>query len=541
MTLFQDLRYALRTAWRDRAFSLIAVTTLALGIGANTALFTIVHAILLAPLPFRTPEQLVRVTADFNRQAVKDAGLSVPELFDLQQSGVFDEIGGVWPISANLTETDEPERVETALVEAELLHDARHRRAARTRVRRLRQAAGDHRGRRDQRRALEAPVRRRSGRARQADPHRQRHVLDHRRRAGGVPPSGARHRDRCRGVGAGRLGGVAVPDAADPSRVSAAGRPWPSEAGRQRRRGTAEDRCAGRAAAARVSRRLSRRHGLGAARNPAARRPGRQRPAGAPDAARRRRLRAADCVRQRRQPAARAIVGAAARDCRPPRARRGARAPGAAALDRERAARGGRRRARPVRRGLGRGRPGAAQPLEPAAAARRRRQLDGARVHHGALAVHRHPLRARAGDPGIARRSASGDPRGGALGDRRRPHHAPAQHAGRRRVRARAGAARRRRAPGPELLAAAARRPRLQSGVRADRAAVAAAAQPARDRAIFRARRTRPVLHARARSHRRAAGRRRPSAASPACRSPARPGAARSRSRDGRPRAATSR
>jgi len=118
MTLIQDFRYALRTAWRDRAFSLIAVTTLALGIGANTALFTIVHAILLAPLPFRTPEQLVRVTADFNRQAVKDAGLSVPELFDLQQSGVFDEIGGVWPISANLTETDEPERVETALVEA---------------------------------------------------------------------------------------------------------------------------------------------------------------------------------------------------------------------------------------------------------------------------------------------------------------------------------------------------------------------------------------------------------------------------------------
>jgi putative ABC transport system permease protein len=49
---------------------------------------------------------------------VKDAGLSVPELFDLQRSGVFDEIGGVWPISANLTETDEPERVETALVEA---------------------------------------------------------------------------------------------------------------------------------------------------------------------------------------------------------------------------------------------------------------------------------------------------------------------------------------------------------------------------------------------------------------------------------------
>jgi hypothetical protein len=54
---------------RSRTFSAIAVTTLALGIGANTALFTIVHAILLAPLPFRSPEQLVRVTADFQRQA----------------------------------------------------------------------------------------------------------------------------------------------------------------------------------------------------------------------------------------------------------------------------------------------------------------------------------------------------------------------------------------------------------------------------------------------------------------------------------------
>src|SRR4051812_32814694 len=118
MTVFQDLRYAARTAWRDRGFSFIAVLTLALGIGANTALFTIVHAIVLAPLPFRDPAQLVRVTVDFTRQPVRDVGLSVPELFDLRASGLFDDIAGMWPISANLTETDEPERVETALVDA---------------------------------------------------------------------------------------------------------------------------------------------------------------------------------------------------------------------------------------------------------------------------------------------------------------------------------------------------------------------------------------------------------------------------------------
>ena len=118
MTILQDLRYALRTAWRDRAFSMIAVLTLALGIGANTALFTIVNAVVLAPLPFRSPDQLVRVTSDFTRQHVRDVGLSIPELFDLRRAGLFDDITGVWPVSANLTETDEPERVETALVDA---------------------------------------------------------------------------------------------------------------------------------------------------------------------------------------------------------------------------------------------------------------------------------------------------------------------------------------------------------------------------------------------------------------------------------------
>jgi predicted permease len=118
MTFIQDLRYALRTAWRDRAFSIVAILTLALGIGANTALFTIVNAVVLAPLPFRSPEQLVRVTSDFTAQQTRDLGLSIPELLDLRQSGVFEDICGVWPVSANLTETDEPERVETALVDA---------------------------------------------------------------------------------------------------------------------------------------------------------------------------------------------------------------------------------------------------------------------------------------------------------------------------------------------------------------------------------------------------------------------------------------
>jgi predicted permease len=119
VTFFQDLRYAARTAWRDKGFSLVAVLTLALGIGANTALFTVVDAVLLEPLPFHDPDELVRATADFSGQRVKDVGLSVPELFDLRdRSDAFESVAGVWVINANLTETDEPERIETALVDA---------------------------------------------------------------------------------------------------------------------------------------------------------------------------------------------------------------------------------------------------------------------------------------------------------------------------------------------------------------------------------------------------------------------------------------
>ncbi len=118
MTLFNDLRYAIRTGLRDRGFTIVAIVTLALGIGANTALFTIFNAVLLEPLPFKDPEALVRVTVDFNGRHVRDIGLSVPELFDLRRSEIFTDIAGVWPVSANLTETNEPERVETALVDA---------------------------------------------------------------------------------------------------------------------------------------------------------------------------------------------------------------------------------------------------------------------------------------------------------------------------------------------------------------------------------------------------------------------------------------
>jgi predicted permease len=110
--LGQNIRYAARMLRRSPGFTVVAILTLALGIGANVATFTVVRAVLLSPLPYPHPEQLVRVYDDLRGSNSQDVGMSVLELWDLRdKSGVFQDISVIFPFDANLTGGDHPERI----------------------------------------------------------------------------------------------------------------------------------------------------------------------------------------------------------------------------------------------------------------------------------------------------------------------------------------------------------------------------------------------------------------------------------------------
>ncbi len=113
---FQDIRYAFRGLIKTPAFTATALLTLALGIGANTAIFSVVDLVLLDPLPYENPEQLVRL---YHRYPSLDltAAVSVPGFLDYRDHAeVFDSLSVYSGWSANLTGVDQPERLPGQLV-----------------------------------------------------------------------------------------------------------------------------------------------------------------------------------------------------------------------------------------------------------------------------------------------------------------------------------------------------------------------------------------------------------------------------------------
>jgi predicted permease len=115
--ILRDARYAWRGLWKAPTFTLIVIVTLTLGIGATTAIFTVVNALLIAPLPYRDSSALVLVWADMTSAGYQRAPLSGPELSDLRQgTSTFSDLGAIWATSAVLSGQNETEQVRIGAV-----------------------------------------------------------------------------------------------------------------------------------------------------------------------------------------------------------------------------------------------------------------------------------------------------------------------------------------------------------------------------------------------------------------------------------------
>ena len=119
--LFQDVRYAARMQRKNPAFTIVAVIALALGIGANTAIFSVENAVLLQPLPYKDPEQLVMVWEDASRHGYPRDTPTAANFIDWRnQNTVFEGMAAILPQSFNLTGAGEPERLGGRAVSASL-------------------------------------------------------------------------------------------------------------------------------------------------------------------------------------------------------------------------------------------------------------------------------------------------------------------------------------------------------------------------------------------------------------------------------------
>ena len=114
--LLLDIRYAFRMLLRSPGFSLIVIATMALGVGATTAIYSVIDATLLHPLPYPSPSELVHIEASFAGAGAHDIGFSIPELRDLQSSGIFQYVAFDFHGSENVTGGSQPTHINGATV-----------------------------------------------------------------------------------------------------------------------------------------------------------------------------------------------------------------------------------------------------------------------------------------------------------------------------------------------------------------------------------------------------------------------------------------
>src|SRR6266576_7202560 len=107
--MVKDIRFAFRQLLKQPAFTAIAIVTVALAIGANTAVFSLVNALLIRPLPYKAPNELVLLWEKFSAQGLDRIPVSAPEYLDYTKEIQSMEIGGFNYVDLNLTVGDMPE------------------------------------------------------------------------------------------------------------------------------------------------------------------------------------------------------------------------------------------------------------------------------------------------------------------------------------------------------------------------------------------------------------------------------------------------
>src|SRR5580698_11264850 len=120
--LFADLRYALRTLRRSPVFTAATVLTMTLTIGANTAIFSVVNAVLIRPLPFTSPDRLMQVAEKNDKLGISNFAVSVLNYLSWkEQDRSFQELGAIGSGIYTLTGRGDPEQLGGATISPSLL------------------------------------------------------------------------------------------------------------------------------------------------------------------------------------------------------------------------------------------------------------------------------------------------------------------------------------------------------------------------------------------------------------------------------------
>src|ERR1044072_4886111 len=110
-TLLKDLRYAARVLRKSPGFTLVAVVAVALGVGANTAIFSVVNAVLLKPLAYKDPQQLVLLQHNYKKLDLKATVAPAGYAYYRDNAKSFSDVAAFTGFSANMTGEGEPERL----------------------------------------------------------------------------------------------------------------------------------------------------------------------------------------------------------------------------------------------------------------------------------------------------------------------------------------------------------------------------------------------------------------------------------------------